>query len=907
MATTGWKFINDQGDFLLENPQQTSYLYFPLANDAGMMSSISPLLQGDIKINHNAFLMPPVTAEDFHNSRSSRNFWVYLEDSGAWSATGNSAPQIAAGFSEGAEQASVRGGFLWHQVTRADLQRGIAAAVTSFVPAAGDTVELMQVKITNLRKERVKITPTAAIPLYGRSADNLRDHRHVTSLLNRIATTAYGVEMKPTFCFDERGHKINHLAYGVLGAEGDGAKPVGFFPLLQDYIGEGGSLEWPETIVKNSAAAIHPGAKLAGYEAIGALRFADRILEPGERASYIIAMVIHPGGWGMDALAEKYCSDAAFEKYWALNQEFWDKKLNRLSFASGDSRFDNWVKWVNLQPLLRRIYGCSFLPHHDYGRGGRGWRDLWQDCMALLISNPAEVRNLLANNYAGVRIDGSNATIIGPAPGEFIADRNNICRVWMDHGAWPFLTTKLYIDQSGDLEFLLQEQTYFKDSQAFRSRFPDPDWRPEEGNRLKQENGELYRGTILEHILVELMTQFYNVGEHHQIRLEGADWNDAMDMASAGGESVAFTALYAYNLKELSRLVLDLRDKLNLPHIVLAKELAVLCDTIYGRIDYQAAEQKRGLLDRYFQSVQGRLSGETINVALAELAEDLRAKADWLAGRIRAAEWIENGEGFGWFNGYYNNDRERVEGDHPDGVRMTLTGQVFPIMSGIASREQVVSIVKAVDRYLMDPVLGGYRLNSDFGGIQPNLGRGFGFAFGHKENGAIFSHMAVMYGNALYKRGFVREGYAVFNSLYQLSGDFQKSRIYPGLPEYINDRGRGMYHYLTGSASWYLMTLLNEAYGVKGRLGDLVLEPKLLPEQFDQAGIAKVVTFFAGRELEIVYQNPRGLDYGLYQIRKLTIDGRDIAYETSERTVRIKRELIEALGTDRHRVQIELG
>jgi cellobiose phosphorylase len=40
----------------------------------------------------------------------------------------------------------------------------------------------------------------------------------------------------------------------------------------------------------------------------------------------------------------------------------------------------------------------------------------------------------------------------------------------MDHGAWPYLTTRLYVDQSGDLAFLLEEQTYFKD----RARRPLP-------------------------------------------------------------------------------------------------------------------------------------------------------------------------------------------------------------------------------------------------------------------------------------------------------------------------------------------------------------------------------------------------------------------------------------------------
>lgn len=45
------------------------------------------------------------------------------------------------------------------------------------------------------------------------------------------------------------------------------------------------------------------------------------------------------------------------------------------------------------------------------------------------------------------------------------------------------------------------------------------------------------------------------------------------------------------------------------------------------------------------------------------------------------------------------------------------------------------------------------------------MGRMFGFAYGEKENGAVFSHMTVMYANALYKRGYVEEGYKALQTL----------------------------------------------------------------------------------------------------------------------------------------------
>jgi len=204
--------------------------------------------------------------------------------------------------------------------------------------------------------------------------------------------------------------------------------------------------------------------------------------------------------------------------------------------------------------------------------------------------------------------------------------------------------------------------------------------------------------------------------------------------------------------------------------------------------------------------------------------------------------------------------------------------------------------------------MGGYRLNTDFGEVLLNLGRCFGFAFGHKENGAMFSHMAVMYANALYQRGFVAEGYKVLNELYQYCQNFEVSRIYPGLPEYISARGRGMYPYLTGSASWYLLTLVTEVCGVKGTLGDLTLAPKLLAAQFDAEHKCGLKTLFAERSIEVVYHNPAQLEYGAYQIEAITIDGVAVKFDRNDGAARIDRAVVAALAPDRlHTLDVILG
>jgi cellobiose phosphorylase len=134
--------------------------------------------------------------------------------------------------------------------------------------------------------------------------------------------------------------------------------------------------------------------------------------------------------------------------------------------------------------------------------------------------------------------------------------------------------------------------------------------------------------------------------------------------------------------------------------------------------------------------------------------------------------------------------------------------------------------------------------------------------------------MAVMYANALYQRGLVDEGYRVLAGIYKHCQDFSKSRMYPGIPEYINPKGRGMYPWLTGSASWYLLTMVREVFGVGGISGDLLIDPKLVSSQFDGSGKASLTTIFADKLIEVTYHNPDRLDYGRYRVISISIDGK---------------------------------
>lgn len=183
---------------------------------------------------------------------------------------------------------------MWQKISRKSQKYGLQAEVTSFVTISGD-MEVEYVEITNISEKKVEIVPTGAIPVYGRSADNLRDHRHVTSLLHRIRTTDYGVEVTPVLSFDERGHQKNNTTYFVYGSDENGEKPESFYPTVEEFIGEGGTFLNPEAVRINKPGK-PSGTELQGKEAVGGIRFSRKTLKPRETAGYILLCGIADAG-----------------------------------------------------------------------------------------------------------------------------------------------------------------------------------------------------------------------------------------------------------------------------------------------------------------------------------------------------------------------------------------------------------------------------------------------------------------------------------------------------------------------------------------------------------------------------------------------------------------------------------
>ncbi len=170
-----------------------------------------------------------------------------------------------------------------------------------------------------------------------------------------------------TLTFDERGHRPGRVTYRVWGGDETGVPPQGFLALAKDFVGEG-SWDWPEAVVHPRPDTwLHAGQSAQGGEMAAALFFPTVTLGPGESRRYQIVLAI-------GANPAPYLTPDGVDAALARTQAWWQGQVGQ-TFRTGDARFDAWMRWVAVQPVLRRICGCSFLPHHDYGRGGRGWRD----------------------------------------------------------------------------------------------------------------------------------------------------------------------------------------------------------------------------------------------------------------------------------------------------------------------------------------------------------------------------------------------------------------------------------------------------------------------------------------------------------------------------------------------------
>jgi cellobiose phosphorylase len=791
--------------------------YYPILNQKGLKGSLNPFFAGDLTLGHHHFVLEPTSELHLYKGLTPRNV-LFFVDGIRYDLNGIQPHQHSDDITYETDSS--------YQIVIRSNEK-FTLHTTSFIPL-DHNVEIHDIQFTNTDKQPLQVKVHTMVMMYGRSAEQLRDHRHVTSLLNQMTIKDEYMVIQPTLTFDEKGHHLNNTLYGV-GVHSRDLKIEGIVPILDDVIGSG-SLEFPHGL-KNYTHDTY----VEGYEACGAFGFETITLLPGQSLELKLWIGAFKQLSEIDKALKVIEHEHALKQALEESTLFYHRYEQKLQFSMIDKKVSTRLNETVMQPLYRRDFGNSFLPHHDYGKGGRGWRDLWQDLIALIMNDDEGVKQTLINNFKGVRLDGSNATIIGSDKGTFIADRNQIKRVWSDHGAWPLITLNMYIHETGDLSILNEVQSYFYDGLSHYG---------EQATQVIKEPS--YQGTILEHLLIQHLVAIHHTGQHGYIKLLDADWNDGLDMGKERAETIAFTMMYVHHLS----LLVDLIRALNVEEVSLMGPLVSLL--------------KRDIdLKTYFEQVahhqfkQEDIASKVLIDALNELYESKKQDLQQRAFQHQV------------FQSYIDHTGVYLDNE----ATVMLTGQAMALLNKIASSKQARELHQKTTEKLFQKELGGYQLNSRYDKEKHGLGRAFYFAYGHKENGAVFSHMAMMYAYGLYEYDMTKEGRQAWLSVVLKAMD-HNALVYRGIPEYFNNRGHGKYMYLTGSASWLLYILRRQVFGIKFEYGQLYLAPQLVLEDFIEMK-ASIHTMLFHRASTVTYQIKKQ-EEGPYDIDFMQADGKII-------------------------------
>jgi cellobiose phosphorylase len=872
-----WRF-NRSGDLVINNvPSLLQPVIHMLANGSKYFSICDSSLRG-----YSGFDYTRMFGEfdvQFFPKNQGRFLWVRPPNGEPWLANSwfpGRDPGNAVSFTMGMG---------WVRLESENKRLGLKMTATVFVPL-DEKVEVWLVNIENTKSKKQKIDFIPTVPIFGGSRAYSEYHRDVVRLYNKSVVTDH-IEILPGLEWVEGKTDASDICYYMSGRTDKGKKPTRMYSDRETFLGSDFSWEKPRAIFKN----LRPEVQCLGKEAVGALEFKNVEIGAGRSASFVVLNGLEFNSEDAGKMIERYNYEFSLKSLVNLNK-FWDRRTSTVSVDTGNRDFDfSWNKWWCYQLSMRYWFGNTGHPQFDYGSDFSGWRDFWQDMMAATVIDPGTLEKRTLHTLEGIRIDGTNATRFFARTKEFGSDEIN--GLWCDHPYWTAQTVLMLANFLGDPNFLLKDGIpYFQDS--YRDRGESKDEQCPKGfiDRHRTADNKVYSGTVLEHLLTQLLTMFFDVGNNNLLNQKRADWNDAVDQVK--GENATFSMGLAQDMKELADFIEKHLLASGTKEIQVFDELKDLIGDSGSRI--MSPLEKQDLLTRYLEKVNNRISGGRAVIHLARLIDDLRNKAGQIIANVNKLAF--NGK---YYSGYFFSDGKPVDGYvDKNNISMMLMPQTWSLLSGASLEiDAVKKVLDAVFETLFDKKVGALKLNYPaYTKFDKTIGRITGFAPGTKENNAIFCHANLFMVWALLRLRMPDLAYKIFSGVNPLSHSQAVLRTGPWIPEYYissdntNWPGRGEYPLLTASAGWTRFLLQNFFFGVRGEVEGLRIDPCFpVSEEF------RSPTFeidFRGARYKINFQNKKLLKNA--SVAQITVDGN-----------KIEGNLIKPFNEGEHLVEVLLG
>ncbi len=310
-----------------------------------------------------------------------------------------------------------------------------------------------------------------------------------------------------------------------------------------------------------------------------------------------------------------------------------------------------------------------------------------------------------------------------------------------------------------------------------------------EGDELTQHENERginfsyskQQDTLLNHCLLAIDYSINQIGSHHLPLMGGGDWNDGMNMVGikGKGESI-WLGFFLYDI---------------------ISEFIPLIEKHYENININ--------FNHYYQ----------FNENLKNNLNTYGYDKDYY---LRA--YFDNGDKLG----SYKNQECKID----------LISQSFAILSNVAPKEKIESLIEQVEKNLVDKENNLIKLLTPaFSKSLNNPGYIKNYPVGIRENGGQYTHATAWYIMALIKEKYYDLAYTYYQMINPINRsltekDILRYKVEPyviAADIYSNESflGRGGWTWYTGSAAWYYRVGIEEIIGIKKQGDILNIEPNI--------------------------------------------------------------------------------
>ena len=404
---------------------------------------------------------------------------------------------------------------------------GLRVQVTVFVPT-GSSVLLQDIEVTNISKKSLEVD---VIPVYEFSHfDALKQLTNADWVPQTMTLNAYpeksGHVVLEQYAFMKKDYAVNYMTASCPVSSFDGDRKA--------FLGNNEMGSWANPLslqkkeLSNSTAlrGDNIGALMVKLGKLGSKKSARFVTQLGQEKSLKAAA----------PSIKKYRDFANVDKAFADLATFWEKYLAQLQVKTPDASFNSMVNVHNPRQCHTTKNWSRYLSLYQLGFGsdrGIGYRDSSQDLLGVMSHMPEEARELAENLLSVQKEDGSAMHQYFPSTMEAnegdSREKEDRPKYYGDDHLWIVLTVAGYLKETGNLDFLKKEITFYSKTKEIKDR---------------------EKGTVLEHIKRSLAFSWNDRGAHGLPHLGFADWNDTVNLPT-GAESLFNANLFGKALREM--------------------------------------------------------------------------------------------------------------------------------------------------------------------------------------------------------------------------------------------------------------------------------------------------------------------------------------------------------------------